>query len=223
VVVPNVSIREGLLLTAVTGPDPEHEAEMRRQILASAASLGRKFRYDEAHATQVARLSQALFASLAREHGLGARESLLLEVAALLHDIGSYIRTSGHHKHSEYLILNSEIFGLSRSELTIVANVARYHRKQGPSNAHVNYVALAREDRIVVLKLSAILRVADALDRGHDQRVGEAVFERREDRLIIRAEAPDRGSSSDLSLERLSLAEKGDIFEDVFGLKPILS
>lgn len=223
VVVPNVSIREGLLLTAVTGPDPEHEAEMRRQILASAASLGRKFRYDEAHATQVARLSQALFAALSREHGLGSRQALLLEVAGLLHDLGSYIRTSGHHKHSEYLILNSEIFGLSRSELTIVANVARYHRKQGPSNSHVNYVALAREDRIVVLKLAAILRVADALDRGHDQRVGEASFERREDRLIIRAETNDRGSSADLSLERLSLAEKGDIFEDVFGLKPILS
>ena len=223
VVVPNVSIREGLLLTAARGPDPEHQEEMRRQIVASAASLGRKFRFDEDHATQVARLSLSLYDALARDHGLGARERILLEVAALLHDIGSYIRTSGHHKHSEYLIQNSEIFGLSKGELTIVANVARYHRKQPPANTHINYIALAREDRIVVLKLAAILRVADALDRGHDQRVGEAAFERREDRLIIRADTESRPGPVDLSLERLSLAEKGDMFEDVFGIEPVLA
>jgi exopolyphosphatase/guanosine-5'-triphosphate,3'-diphosphate pyrophosphatase len=87
----------------------------------------------------------------------------------------------------------------------------------------VNYIALPREDRIAVLKLAAILRVADALDRGHDQRVGEASFERREDRLVIRAE--DTGSSGpiDFSLERLSLAEKGDMFEEVFGLEAVLA
>lgn len=223
VVVPSVSIREGILLASVRGPDPEHEEEMRAQIAASAASLGRKFRFDEAHANQVSRLSLSLFDALAVEHGLGRRERILLEAAALLHDVGTYIKTSGHHKHSEYIILNSEIFGLNRSELTILANVARYHRKQPPSNAHVNYVALPREDRIIVLKLAAILRVADALDRGHDQRVGDAVFERREDRLQIRADISSRGGSVDLSLERLSLTEKGDMFEDVFGLEPILS
>ena len=223
VVVPNVSIREGLLITVASGPDPEHEEEMRRQITASAASLGRKFRFDEAHATQVTALALSLYDALAHEHGLGRRERILLEVAGLLHDVGSYIKTSGHHKHSEYLILNSEIFGLTRSELTIVANVARYHRKQPPSNAHVNYIALPREDRIVVLKLAAILRVADALDRGHDQRVGRAEFERREDQLIIRADTGVRTGPVDFSLERLSLAEKGDMFEDVFGLTPVLT
>jgi exopolyphosphatase/guanosine-5'-triphosphate,3'-diphosphate pyrophosphatase len=223
VVVPNVSIREGLLLTSIRDPDPEHEIEMRRQIAASASSLGRKFRFDEAHANQVARLSLALYDALSAEHGLGRRERILLEVSALLHDVGTYIKTSGHHKHSEYVIMNSEIFGLSKGELTVVSNVARYHRKQPPSNAHPNYSSLPREDRIVVLKLAAILRVADALDRGHDQRLGEASFERREDRLVIRAERPEGSGGVDLSLERLSLAEKGDMFEDVFGLEPILS
>ncbi len=227
VVVPNVSIREGILLSVARGPDTEHEGEMRRQVAASAASLGRKFRYDEAHAQQVAVLALALYDAIRREHGLGERERLLLEVSALLHDIGTFIRTSGHHKHSEYIVQNSEIFGLNRSELTIVANVARYHRKAPPSNTHVNFIALPREDRIVVLKLAAILRVADALDRGHDQRLREVAFERREDRLVIRAagaeRADGRGSGGDFSLERLSLAEKGDMFEDVFGLEPILS
>ncbi|MEI6875018.1 MAG: HD domain-containing protein [Spirochaetota bacterium] len=222
VVVPSVSIREGILHTLAHGPDPEHEHEMRRQITASAISLGRKFRFDEAHATQVARLSLELYDALAGEHGLGERERLLLETAAILHDIGTYIRTSGHHKHSEYIVQNSEIFGLSRGELVVVANIARYHRKGQPSNAHINYIALPREDRTIVLKLGAILRVADSLDRGHDQRVGSLSVERREDRLLIRVTGTEGGPAPDLSLERLSLSEKGDMFEDVFGLEPIL-
>ncbi len=223
VVVPNVSIREGVLLSMSRGPDVEIEAEMRRQIIASAASLGRKFRYDEAHARHVADLSLGLFDGLMREHGLGARERLLLEAAGLLHDIGTYIRASGHHKHGEYIVANSEIFGLNRGDLTIVANVVRYHRKSAPSSMHLNYISLPREDRTVVMKLAAILRVADALDRGHNQRIGSLSIERREDRLAIRTEgAAGEGPAIDLSLERLSLAEKSDMFEDVFGLEPIL-
>ena len=218
VVVPNVSIREGLLLSASLGPDAGIEAEMRGQVVASAASLGRKFHYDEAHARHVADLSLAIYDALVREHGLGGRERLLIEVGGLLHDIGTFIKTSGHHKHGEYIVANSEIFGLSRADLTIVANVVRYHRKAPPASTHVNFIALPREDRVAVMKLAAILRVADALDRGHDQRVRNPTFEHREERFIIRA-----AGVVDLSLERLSLAEKGDMFEDVFGLEPVLA
>jgi len=94
----------------------------------------------------------------------------------------------------------------------------RYHRKAPPASTHVNFIALPREDRVAVMKLAAILRVADALDRGHDQRVRDPTFERQEERFIIRA-----AGVVDLSLERLSLAEKGDMFEDVFGLEPVLA
>jgi exopolyphosphatase/guanosine-5'-triphosphate,3'-diphosphate pyrophosphatase len=218
VVVPNVSIREGLLLSASLGSGAGVEAEMRAQVVASAASLARKFHYDEAHARHVADLGLAIFDALVREHGLGRHERLLLEIAAILHDVGTFIKTSGHHKHGEYIVMNSEIFGLNRVDLTIIANVVRYHRKAPPASTHVNFIALPREDRIIVMKLAAIIRVADALDRGHDQRVRDAVFERREERFVIRA--PD---AADLSLERLSLAEKGDMFEDVFGLEAVLS
>jgi exopolyphosphatase/guanosine-5'-triphosphate,3'-diphosphate pyrophosphatase len=218
VVVPNVSIREGLLLSTSLGPDAGIATEMRAQVVASAAALGRKVHYDESHARHVADLSLAIFDALVREHGLGSHERLLLEVGSLLHDVGTFIKTSGHHKHGEYIVANSEIFGLNLVDLTIVANVVRYHRKSPPSTTHVNFIALPREARIVVMKLAAILRVADALDRGHDQRVHDAAFERREERFVIKATGV-----ADLSLERLSLAEKGDMFEDVFGLEPILS
>ncbi len=218
VLVPKASIREGILISESLGPDAGIEAEMRGQIVAGAAALGRKYHSDEAHARHVADLSLAIYDALSREHGLGRRERLLLEVAGLVHDIGTFIRTSGHHKHGEYIVLNSEIFGLNRSELTIIANVVRYHRKAPPAPNHVNFISLPREDRIVVMKLAAILRIADALDRGHDGRVKDVSFERREDRFAIRS-----SGDADLSLERLSLAEKGDMFEDVFGLEPVLA
>lgn len=222
VIVPSVSIREGMLLILAHGPDPEHAEDMRRQIVASAVSLGRKFRFDEEHALQVATLSLVLFDALAKEHGLGQHERLLLEIGAILHDIGSFIRPSGHHKHSEYIVQNSEIFGLSRSDQVVVASLARYHRKGQPASTHVNYIALPREDRILVLKLGALLRVADALDRGHDRRVRRLEVERREDRLLLRAFEDVGQPETELSLERLSLSEKGDMFEDVYGMEPVL-
>ncbi|MFZ3111292.1 MAG: HD domain-containing protein [Rectinemataceae bacterium] len=217
VVVPNVSIREGLLLAEVRGLDPGVEEELRQQIIASARALGKRYRYDSAHAGSVGALSLAIFDTLSKEHGMGRHERLLLETAAILHDVGTYIRSSGHHRHGEYIVSNSEIFGLNRSDINIISNVVRYHRRTPPAPTHVNYISLPREDRIVVMKLSAILRVADALDRNHSGRVADATFDKSGDKFIIRS-----ARNLDFSLERLSLADKGDLFEDVFGLAPTI-
>jgi len=216
-IVPNISIREGILLAQVKGLDQKIEQELRHQVIASARSLAKRFHYDEAHATHVKDLGIEIFDALKKEHGLEKHERMLLEVAAILHDIGTFLRTSGHHRHGEYIVANSEIFGLNREDITIISNVVRYHRKTPPLPTHVNYIALPRESRIVVLKLASILRVADALDRSHLGRIRELSFERTEDRFIMRS-----ASSLDLSLEKLSLEEKGDMFEDVFGLVPVL-
>lgn len=217
VIVPNVSIREGILLAEMRGLDPDVAEELELQVIASAKAVGKRYRYDENHAKNVRALSLAIFDFLSQEHGLGRRERLLLEAAAILHDIGTYIRASGHHRHGEYIVSNSEIFGLNRGDINIVSNVVRYHRKDPPSPSHLNYVSLPREDRIVVLKLSAILRVADAMDRNHSGRMTGAKFERQGDRFLIHP-----GQNLDFSLERLSLAEKGDLFEEVFGSAPAI-
>lgn len=214
IVVPSVSIREGILIAMAGGKRAEIEDEMKRQVLASALNLGRRYRFGEAHALHVAALSLFLFDGLSGLHGMGARERLFLETAGILHDIGTFIRVSGHHRHSEYIVQNSEIFGLQRDELAIIANLVRYHRKAGPDHSHPGYMGLPREDRAAVLKLAAILRVADCLDRGHAQRVNLTGLEIKEDALALRTEG-----QADLALERLSLADKGELFEDVFGLK----
>ncbi|MCX7023163.1 MAG: HD domain-containing protein [Spirochaetes bacterium] len=218
-VVPLASMRDGLLVDLAGGPDSKFRKTLDAQVLASAVSLGRKYRFDEAHSKHVASLAATIFDRLASEHGLGRRERLLLEAAAILHDVGTFIRSGGHHRHSEYIVLNSELFGLHLDDQVIVANCVRYHRKAGPNSSHPNFMGLSREDRTIVRKLAAILRVADSLDRGHSQSVSITGAELREDRLVLATES--RGG--DLSLERVSLAEKGDMFEDVFGLKVMLS
>jgi exopolyphosphatase/guanosine-5'-triphosphate,3'-diphosphate pyrophosphatase len=109
-----------------------------------------------------------------------------------------------------YLVLNSEIFGLSPRDVRIVANVVRYHRKTLPSQRLTNYGSLNRSDRIRVLKLASILRVADAMDRSHSQKVGNIIAKRREEELILETDF-----TGDLSAERFSLMNKGSMFEDV--------
>ena len=218
VVVPFVSIREGLLIDLTLGVDSELQEEFYSQIIASAVNLGRRYHFDEAHNLHVAFLCNILFDALVREHGMNRRERVMLEVAAPLHDIGMFIRGSGHHKHGQYIVANSEIFGLHREELAIIANVIRYHRSDPPSQTDIDYIALQGEDRILVLKMASILRIADALDRGHSQRIKNITVERRNETIVLHT-----GGNLDVSSELMGLEEKGGMFEDTFGYKVILT
>jgi exopolyphosphatase/guanosine-5'-triphosphate,3'-diphosphate pyrophosphatase len=129
--------------------------------------IGRMYKFEEPHGRHVADLALAIYDGLAPIHGLEDQSRELLEAAALLHDIGYYISHSSHHKHSLYLIQNSEAFGFTEEEITIIANVARNHRKSHPKGRHPEFAALNRSDQARVKCLAAILRVADGLDRTH--------------------------------------------------------
>ncbi len=130
------------------------------------------------------------------------------------HEVGGYVSSRAHHKHSYYLILNSEIFGLSRNELQTVAHICRYHRRSCPKPSHTEFVSLPRETRMVISKLAALLRVADALDRGHAQLVCEFRVERHEEEVLLLVPG-----AADLTLERRALAAKSDLFEELYGLR----
>jgi exopolyphosphatase/guanosine-5'-triphosphate,3'-diphosphate pyrophosphatase len=218
VVVPLVSIREGLLIDLASGVDPELQEDFFSQVIASAVNLGRKYHFDEAHHRHVARLSMTLFDVLQNEHGMNRRERMLLEVAATLHDIGMFIKGSGHQRHGQYIVANSEIFGLRKEELAIIANVIRYHRGDLPAPADIEYVALQKDERVLMLKMASILRVADALDRGHSQHISGITVEKKSEAIFLYAQG-----TYDLSLERIGLEEKADLFQDVFGYKVILN
>jgi exopolyphosphatase/guanosine-5'-triphosphate,3'-diphosphate pyrophosphatase len=218
VAVPLVTIRDGYLIDLASGVDSSLQDEFFSQIIASAENLGRKFHFDEAHAKHVARQCMILFDALVKEHGMSRRHRVMLEAAAILHDVGTYIRASGHQKHGHYIVSNSEIFGLHNDELNIIANVISYHRGDPPSQSDIEYIKLQREDRILVLKMASILRVADALDRGHTQQIKNITVERRLETIVLHV---DR--AYDLSLESMGIEEKGGMFQDVFGYKVVLN
>jgi exopolyphosphatase/guanosine-5'-triphosphate,3'-diphosphate pyrophosphatase len=214
-VVASTSMRDGLLMEMIHYNDGDER--FRKSILGSAETLARKYRADEAHAKHVARLATILFDALNAEHRLKPQESLLLKVAALLHDIGLFIGPRNHHKHSMYLIQHSDLFGLNSHDIELIALIARYHRRSVPKPSHIEYMALEFEDRIMVTKLSAILRTADALDETHTGRITRVSCEISGNDFIITTPG-----ISDVSREELALRNKGPFFEDTYGLHPLL-
>jgi exopolyphosphatase/guanosine-5'-triphosphate,3'-diphosphate pyrophosphatase len=213
-IVSDVSMRDGLLLELARAVTGQEDRSLAEGVIHSATAIAQKFRVDLPHDRLVAELALRLFDEFRPEHGLTARHRLLLHVAGLLHEIGGFVSNRSHHKHSYYLIANSEIFGLNREEITLVAHVARYHRRSGPKPSHLEYMSLPREARVTVTKLAALLRVADALARGHVRRADELRFERQKDDLIVCIPG-----AADLLLEERALEAKADLFEDIYGMK----
>ncbi|MCL2007233.1 MAG: HD domain-containing protein [Treponema sp.] len=218
VVVPRISIREGLLIDLAQGVDPVLQDEFFSQIFASVVSLGRKYHFDEAHCRYVAGLCMTLFDAMAKEHGMNRRERMMLEAAAMLHEIGMFIRASSHNLHGQYIIANSEVFGLKREELDIIGNVIHYHRGPPPSPRDIDYIALQREERILVLKMVSILRVADAMDRSYSQGVTLRAVEKKSETIVLHTEG-----AKDLALEFSGLGDRGVLFEEVFGYKIVVN
>jgi exopolyphosphatase/guanosine-5'-triphosphate,3'-diphosphate pyrophosphatase len=216
-VVSDASLRVGLLLDLVESDERRGAGNFERQVLASAESVGQRYRFDRAHGHHVAKLATRLFDDLQDEHGLSERERLLLQTAGLLHDIGIYVSLRAHHKHSQYLLAASQIFGLSDEETAIVSNIARYHRRGIPQRTHLPYIALDRHDRLIVNKLAAILRVANALDAEHLQKVRDLHVVRSEKAWVLELEG-----TGDLTMEQMAANARADMFVEVFGRQLVI-
>jgi exopolyphosphatase/guanosine-5'-triphosphate,3'-diphosphate pyrophosphatase len=214
VLIPGSSLRIGLLLDLAGADEGPGAAQFRGQVLASAMATGERYRYDAPHARNVAHLATRLFDELKPEHGLSDHDRLLLEVAALLHDIGIYVNLRGHHKHSQYILSVSEIFGLSRDDMAVVGNVARYHRRATPQKSHLPYMALDSDTRVVVNKLAALLRLANALDADHLQKVKDVRVVSEDGGWVLEVEG-----AGDLTMERLATLSRADLVTEVFGRK----
>ena len=163
------AIREGVIYDFIQQHQEGLRAEQeiphvrRRQILL----LARRYQYPKVHAHHVAKLALSLFDQTRSLHNLGDREREWLEYAALLHDIGHHISENKHHKHTYYLMTHADLPGFSSEEVGMMANVARYHRRGQPKIKDKGFQILDRDQRKVVSCLSAILRIADGLDRSH--------------------------------------------------------
>ncbi|AFE09972.1 Ppx/GppA family phosphatase [Corallococcus coralloides DSM 2259] len=162
----NRGLRDGLLVDLLYRQDETREDP---SLADAAIVMGQRFRFDEKHARQVARLSLALFDGLASLHQLPLSVRPHLEVAALLHDIGTAVSYERHHRHTYYLIHNADIPGLADREREIIARVARYHRRSPPELSHSGMAGLTPSEARRVRKLATLLRVANSLDHSHHQ------------------------------------------------------
>ncbi len=158
-------IREGILLeSARVRAQPADPGAARER---SVRTFAERCHYEVPHAQHVQRLALQLFDALGPRIGCDARDRRILADAALLHDVGYHINYDKHHKHSYHLILHADLLGMSPDEQVIIANVARYHRGSAPRRKHRNFAMLDLDARERIVRLAALLRVADGFDRGH--------------------------------------------------------
>lgn len=212
--VSSFNLRDALLNELTLGA--KWTAEFRTQIIRSTLGLAERFDVDTTHARHVAELCRQLFHATFEEHGLDDRFEVLLFVAALLHEVGLFINHRAYHKHTQYLIQNSDFFGLGKREQLLAALIARYHRRAIPKPSHDGYSTLSRDDRIAVSKMSALLRVADSLDHSRSQRVKHIRCQLEQRLFVVEVLGVD-----DLSLEELDLNQKGNLFEEIFGRRVV--
>ncbi|MDR1932280.1 MAG: HD domain-containing protein [Spirochaetales bacterium] len=210
--VPDAGLREGVLLSFAL--DTVVGKHFFSQVMTAAISLGRKFHFDEEHALHVAKIALSLFDQLKTKLGLDAQARFLLEASAILHDIGNYIGSFHHDRHGQYIIANSEIFGFTRNDIKNISFIVRFHRRLSPHASPGGFASLPREERIRVLKVAAILRLADGLDRGHAQNIPSLRLEKTADEILLHADYEGEPLA-----ERKGLRLKRQMFEEVFGYR----
>jgi exopolyphosphatase/guanosine-5'-triphosphate,3'-diphosphate pyrophosphatase len=165
------ALREGMVVRLIREQGEEFARVLEEPDLGRrrCLELGIRHRFDEAHARETARLADRLFEDLARLHKLGDRPRRILDRAALTHDLGHAISGRRHHKHTRYIIEQARWTGVRQEEVELIAMVARYHRGAAPRKEHGRYRRLGKKSRRLVQQLSALLRLANNLDRSHVQ------------------------------------------------------
>jgi len=213
IAIPNVGLKDGVLLDIAEDLSKSLHLRRREQIWESALYMGRKYQFDEEHARLTSKLAARLFEQSKSLHQLDDSNRLLLEISALLHDIGHFIHTIDHDKHGYYLLSVNRLIGLSQSEQNIVANLVRYHRTQASSTEEESFKSLPQKDRLIVIKLVALLRLADSLDISHMGNVTDVTL--RETKSGWRMKISGR---KDQMLVNWAFNKRKSHFKEVFGV-----
>lgn len=213
VYVMETSLAEAVLANKILGLELTKRYNKTNQLLSVAHSICEQYNMDLNHAKQTAHFARVLFEGLREQLGLEDNELLYLTLAAYLHDIGKFISNRSHHKHSEYIISSLNLFRLTDDEIKIIAAVARYHRRGEPSKSHIVYNSLAEDKQIVVQKLASLLRLANALDHSHRQKVKSMeILNGMSDNITVLINSQDN-----FLLEKNDFNEKKDLFEKITG------
>ena len=207
------ALREGVLFDRFGSDGHQQLEDLRRS---NVLRLARHLDPDPDHAVHTAELANQLFDRTRKLHGLGGTERELLEAAAIVHNVGLFISHSSHHKHSYYVIRNSEqLTGFTDREVELIAVIARYHRKSLPTEKHKEFAALSRKDKSLVRMLAGMLRIAIGLDRRHAEAVESLRVFIHDDRLEIE---PIATPGADLDVEIYAANERSKLLASAFGI-----
>jgi len=215
------ALREGIVIDTlqkerINGTTKPNLIDIRKE---SIKHLSESCSYDREHCKYITGFALKIFDDLKNLHQLGDECREYLEASSILHDIGYHIAHTNHHHHSYYIIRNSELLGFNDSEIGIIAHTSRYHRKSHPKKSHDEFTELPERNQLIIKKLSAILRVADSLDRTH-KRIVQSV-ECRVKRSSVELFLVIRKNSNP-EIELWSLERRKGLFEEIFGKKIIV-
>ncbi|WP_348231806.1 Ppx/GppA phosphatase family protein [Trichocoleus sp. DQ-U1] len=223
------SLREGVIVDwmlahGLIEDKLRYQSSVReRNVIKTARKYGVNLEYSQ----RVAEFALSLFdQTQGILHHWGSEERELLWAAAILHNCGHHISHSSHHKHSFYLIRNGELLGYTEAEIDVIANLARYHRKSAPRKKHENYQNLpTKQHRQIVAQLSALLRLAVALDRRQIGAIRQVQCEYNAETKELQLHLKPTQLDDDCALEIWSLDYKKDVFEAEYGIKllPVLN
>lgn len=189
------------------------DREVKDSIILSMTHIGEKYLFNKENVFEVKKNVELIFNVLSKQHQFGQRDLLVLKGAALLHDIGKFINQKNHYRLSKELIDNSQIFGLTVSEIEKISILAYYHSKMEP-DINSRYIRdFSDLEKMKLIKLIALLRIADSLDRSHNQVIDNITVSITENKLVIKGE-----TDSDVPLIKWSFEKKSMLFKDVFGI-----
>lgn len=217
ILTPNVTFCDGIVAHYMDKEGYTYiTKDFDNDIIQSAYSLAKRYKCNTAHIENVCSNALAIFDSFKGTHGMDKRERLQLQIAAILHCCGKYINMNESTLISYYIIMATEILGLSHKEREEIANIVRYNVYYLPSAAKASGT-IKTADYMKVAKLAAILRLADVLDKSHKQKIDSVRVTIKNDTLTIVAD-----TFEDITLEIGTFKEKTALFKKVYGIKPVL-
>ena len=194
---------------------PEHDFE--QDIIACAQNISKRYMGSKKRGETLEKIALTIFDSMKKVHGLGQRDRLLLRLATLLHDCGKYISMTNLGECSYSIIMATEIIGLSHMEREIVANVVKFNHEEFEYYDVSKASTLDQESYLRIAKLTAILRVANGLDRSHKQKFKDVKTILKDDVLTITVDTKE-----DITLEKGMFSHRADFFEEVYSVKPVI-
>ena len=213
IAIPRVSLKDGVLWDLAEEIIPGTHLSRREQVWVSIQHLGSKYGMDEGHSRHVSDLASSIFDQTRPLHALAPEYRLLLEAAAYLHDIGHFISTIDHDKHGYYILTANPLIGLTDAQQAMLATMVRFHRRQQPSLEDPAFRLLQQKDRLVVMKLLSILRIADGLDTNRSGRVKQISMKNERAAWEL-----DLSGEGDLLLEKWTADKRKSLFCELFGV-----